>query len=91
MVSFDLRAPTREAAFAFLQGLTLVTPATTLGDVYSLALYPAMSSHRGLSPQARREAGIGDGLLRVAVGIEDVEDIIADVDKALGGGGALGG
>lgn len=83
VVSFDLADATRAAAFAFLRRVQLIAPATTLGDVYSLALYPAMSSHRGLSPRARQEAGIGDGLLRLAVGIEDAEDIIADLDQAL--------
>jgi cystathionine gamma-synthase/methionine-gamma-lyase len=85
VVAFDLREATRAAAFAFLHRLRLVLPATTLGDVASLALYPAMSSHRGLSPQARRASGIGDGLIRLAVGIEDVADITADLDQALRG------
>ncbi|HEY8745599.1 MAG TPA: PLP-dependent transferase, partial [Chloroflexota bacterium] len=83
---FDLVDASREAAFNFLRKVRLVLPATTLGDVYSLALYPAMSSHRGLSPAARQEAGIGDGLLRLAVGIEDVEDILADLAQALESG-----
>ncbi len=86
VVAFDLVDASREAAFNFLRKIRLVLPATTLGDVYSLALYPAMSSHRGLSPAARQAAGIGDGLLRLAVGIEDVEDILADLAQALQSG-----
>jgi cystathionine beta-lyase/cystathionine gamma-synthase len=54
-----------------------------LGDVYSLALYPAHSSHRALSSDERAAIGIGDGLVRLSVGIEDVEDIIADLEQAL--------
>jgi cystathionine beta-lyase/cystathionine gamma-synthase len=60
-----------------------VLPATTLGDVYSLALYPAHSSHRALDPDLRRRIGIGDGLVRLSVGIEDPADIIADLAQAL--------
>jgi len=54
-----------------------------LGDVYSLVLYPAMSSHRSLPPEVRRSIGIGDGLVRLSVGIEDPADILADLAGAL--------
>jgi cystathionine gamma-synthase/methionine-gamma-lyase len=83
MLSFDIRDGSREQAFAFLEALRLVVPATSLGDVYSLSLYPAMASHRSLSPDERAAIGIGEGLLRVSVGIEDPQDIIADLDQAL--------
>lgn len=83
MLSLDLRDAGREQAFAFLEALRLVVPATSLGDVYSLSLYPAMSSHRSLSPEERAQIGIGDGLVRVSIGIEDPGDIIADIDQAL--------
>jgi cystathionine gamma-synthase/methionine-gamma-lyase len=83
MVSFELRAGGREQAFVFLEALRMVVPATSLGDVYSLALYPAMSSHRNLSPEERDAVGISDGLLRLSIGIEDPADIVADLDQAL--------
>lgn len=83
MISFDIRDGGREHAFAFLEALQLVVPATSLGDVYSLALYPAMSSHRALSPEERAAVGIGEGLVRISIGIEDPGDIIADLDQAL--------
>lgn len=83
MVAFELRHGTTEAAFRFLDALRLVLPATTLGDVYSLALYPVMASHRTLSPAERARLGITEGLLRLSVGIEDVADIIADLEQAL--------
>jgi len=82
MVAFELDGG-REEVFRFLEALQLCLPATTLGDVYSLVLYPTISSHRALTPEQRAEVGIGDGLLRLSVGIEDVEDIIADLDQAI--------
>lgn len=83
MISFDLRDGSREAVFRFMAALKLVLPATTLGDVYSLVLYPAGSSHRALDAETRRRIGIGDGLVRLSVGIEDPDDIIADLEQAL--------
>jgi cystathionine gamma-synthase/methionine-gamma-lyase len=83
MMSFDIKGGGREEAFTFLESLKMVVPATTLGDVYSLALYPTMSSHRGLTPEQRAEIGIGDGLIRLSVGIEDPQDIIEDVQQAI--------
>ncbi len=83
MLSFDLRDAGQAEVFRFMEALELVLPATTLGDVYSLTLYPAHSSHRQVPPQAREAIGIGDGLVRLSVGIEDVEDIIADLGQAL--------
>ncbi len=82
LVSFDLVPPEQEAAYAFMDALQLILPATTLGDVYSLISYSARSSHRDLSIEERRALGIGDGLLRLSIGIEDVADIIADLDQA---------
>jgi cystathionine beta-lyase/cystathionine gamma-synthase len=83
MISFDLLSADRDAAFRFLGRLRLVLPATTLGDVYSLVLYPAMSSHRSLPAEVRHTLGIGDGLIRLSVGIEDPADILADLAGAL--------
>ena len=83
MISFDIRDGNRARVFRFMEALRLVLPATTLGDVYSLALYPAHSSHRALDPDLRRRIGIGDGLVRLSVGIEDPADIVADLAQAL--------
>jgi cystathionine beta-lyase/cystathionine gamma-synthase len=83
MMSFDLRDAGRAEVFRFMEALELVLPATTLGDVYSLTLYPAHSSHRQVSPQVRAAIGIGDGLVRLSVGIEDPDDIISDLAQAL--------
>lgn len=84
VVAFDLAAGTREAAEAFLDALRLVLPVTTLGGVASQILYPALASHRALPPERRLALGIGDGLLRLSVGIEDPADICADLEQALG-------
>jgi len=83
MVSFDLRNAAQAQVFAFMEALELILPATTLGDVYSLTLYPAHSSHRYVAPEVRAALGIGDGLVRLSVGIEDAGDIIADLAQAL--------
>jgi cystathionine beta-lyase/cystathionine gamma-synthase len=83
MVSFDLRDAGQAEVFRFMEALELVLPATTLGDVYSLTLYPAHSSHRLVAPEVREAIGIGDGLVRLSVGIEDAEDIMADLRQAL--------
>ena len=83
MISFDIRDGDRPRVFRFMEALRLVLPTTTLGDVYSLALYPAHSSHRAFDPDLRRRIGIGDGLVRLSVGIEDPADIVADLAQAL--------
>ncbi len=83
MISFDIAGADKAAAFRFMESLRLCIPATTLGDVYSLVLYPPMSSHRSLTAEQRAAIGIGDGLIRLSVGIEAVDDIIADLDQAL--------
>ncbi|MEA3334538.1 MAG: PLP-dependent aspartate aminotransferase family protein [Chloroflexota bacterium] len=83
MIAFELKEATREAAFRFLDSLQLILPATTLGDVFSLALYPVMASHRAVPPEARAELGITDGLLRLSIGIEGAEDLMEDLNRAL--------
>ncbi|MBN1660790.1 MAG: PLP-dependent transferase [Anaerolineae bacterium] len=83
MLSFDLSGAGQAEVFRFMEALELVLPATTLGDVYSLTLYPAHSSHRQLRPEVRQALGIGEGLVRLSVGIEEAGDIIADLEQAL--------
>ncbi len=81
--SFEIAGAGREQVFAFMDALELIQPATSLGDIYSLVLYPAISSHRTLTPEERAGLGIGDGLVRISTGIEDVADIQADIEQAL--------
>jgi len=83
MLSFELRDADQPTVFRFMEALRLVLPATTLGDVYSLVLYPPHSSHRLVPTELRRQLGIGEGLIRMSVGIEAVSDIIADLEQAL--------
>lgn len=83
VLSFELRDAGKDEVFRFMQRLQLWLPATTLGDLYSLALHPATSSHRSLTPEERRYAGISDGLVRLSAGIEDPADLLADLEQAL--------
>ena len=83
VVSFELRGADRAQVFSFMDALELVLPATTLGDVFSLVLYPAHSSHRLVPPEVRAALGITEGLVRLSVGLEAVEDITADLAQAL--------
>ncbi|WP_252255767.1 O-succinylhomoserine (thiol)-lyase [Lysobacter capsici] len=72
-----------EAVRAFVDGLTCFTLAESLGGVESLIAHPATMTHAAMSPEARAAAGIGDGLLRLSVGIEHLDDLIADLQAAL--------
>jgi cystathionine gamma-synthase/methionine-gamma-lyase len=83
VLSFEILGADQAAAFRFMEGLQLCQAATTLGDVYSLVLHPATSSHRSLTPAERQQVGIPDGLVRLSAGIEAFEDIQADLDQAL--------
>ena len=66
-----------------MEALRLCIPATTLGDVHTLAMYPAHASHRALTPGQRAAVGIGNGLVRLSIGIEDADDILSDLRQAL--------
>ena len=84
VLSFEIKGAGKDTAFRFMEALELCMPATTLGDIYSIVLHPATSSHRALTAEERAAIGITEGLVRLSVGIEDAEDIIADLDQALG-------
>lgn len=66
-----------------LQALRLALVAPSLGGVETLAGRPAVMSHAGLTPEQREAAGISEGLVRVAVGVEDTGDVVADFERAL--------
>jgi cystathionine gamma-synthase/methionine-gamma-lyase len=82
MLAFELKGAGKPEIFRFMEALKMIVRATSLGDVHSMMLYPAMASHRDISPKQRERMGIRDNLLRVSVGIEAVEDIIADLEQA---------
>ncbi len=86
MLSFELR-PGRGAlakARSFLKRLRVFTCAESLGGVESLAEHPAIMTHASIPPDRRRALGIGDGLIRLSVGIEHADDLVRDLEQALG-------
>jgi len=83
MVAIELANNTKEGAFRFMDALQLVVRSTSLGDVFSSALHPATASHRDVAPARRRALGIADGLVRLSIGIEHVDDLLADLNQAL--------
>lgn len=86
MVSFEVKgAGTQQDIFRFMDRLNLIVRATSLGDVHTMMLYPPISSHRDIAPKQRQRMGIRENLVRLSVGIENVEDILADLDQALAG------
>ncbi|UIJ70842.1 O-succinylhomoserine sulfhydrylase [Aurantimonas sp. HBX-1] len=82
LLAFELKGG-KKAAFAFSNALRIILISNNLGDAKSLITHPATTTHKNLAPEARAELGISDGLLRLSVGIEDVEDLIEDIDAAL--------
>ncbi len=86
VVTFELDSAPAEAqadAFAVLDALRLVDISNNLGDTKSLITHPATTTHRRIGASARRELGIGDAVVRLSVGLEDVEDLLADLHHAL--------
>ncbi|MBL0714946.1 MAG: aminotransferase class I/II-fold pyridoxal phosphate-dependent enzyme [Desulfosarcina sp.] len=82
MLSFELDSgPTRTETF--LQHLELVRPAVSLGGVETTICSPAVTSHAKMSPEERKRIGVTDSLLRLSVGIEHIDDLIEDLDRAL--------
>ena len=72
----------RSAVYQFINHLRLVGSATTVGDVYTLCLYPVIASHRNQTPEERLAMGITDGTVRIAVGLESPDDVIRDIIQA---------
>jgi cystathionine beta-lyase/cystathionine gamma-synthase len=83
ILSFEIKDANRASVMAFMDRLEMIVCGTSLGDVHTLLLYPIISSHRDVSPKMRERMGIRENLVRLAVGIESVDDIIGDLDNAL--------
>jgi cystathionine gamma-synthase len=83
VVSFEVES--KEKALKLLNSLKIIKPSPSLGGVESIISYPIISSHKNLTPEERLELGITDRLLRLSVGLEDIEDLIQDLDQALNG------
>jgi cystathionine beta-lyase len=84
MISFVLKGDRKEDAVAVLEKLELFALAESLGGVESLCGHPATMTHASIPAEERRKAGLSDSLIRLSVGIEDVEDLIDDLRQAIG-------
>lgn len=85
MISFSLKDDRLEAAFAVLEKFELFSLAESLGGVESLCGHPASMTHASIPKEEREKTGVKDSLIRLSIGIEDAEDLIEDLKKALGG------
>ncbi len=83
VIAFGLKGD-RETAIKFMDSLKMINIVTHVADARTCVLHPASHTHRQLSDEQLREAGVAPDLIRLSVGIEDVEDIIADIEQALG-------
>ena len=87
VVTFELEpggGTAKEAAFRLLNGLRLVDISNNLGDAKSLITHPATTTHRAIGPEGRAAIGLGDGVVRLSVGLEATDDLLKDLDAALG-------
>jgi O-succinylhomoserine sulfhydrylase len=82
IVTFSVPGGT-ERAFEVLNGLSLIDISNNLGDAKSLVTHPSTTTHRRLGPEVRARMGVTDGVIRVSVGLEDVDDLLDDLDTAL--------
>jgi len=88
LVGFEL-AGGREAGGRFIDALELFYHVANIGDTRSLAIHPATTTHSQLSPQEQGATGVSDGYVRLSVGIEHIDDIIADIERGLNAAGKL--
>jgi O-succinylhomoserine sulfhydrylase len=73
----------KQAAFALLDALRIIDISNNLGDAKTLITHPATTTHRAMGPEGRAAIGLSDGVVRLSVGLEDVEDLIRDLGQAL--------
>jgi len=83
LVGFELKGG-RDAGRKFIDSLKMLYHVANIGDVRSLAIHPATTTHSQLTPEEQSKTGVTDGYVRLSIGIEHVDDIIADLDQALG-------
>ncbi len=86
VVTFELDGPdgaAKQRAFEVLDGLQLINISNNLGDSKSLVTHPATTTHRAMGSEGRAAIGLGDGVVRISVGLEGTDDLIADIDRAL--------
>ncbi|MBL8253346.1 MAG: PLP-dependent transferase, partial [Candidatus Competibacter sp.] len=82
ILSFGIKGG-REAGAKFIDALQLVTRLVNIGDAKSLACHPATTTHRQLSPAELEKAGVSEDMVRLSIGIEHIDDILADLEQAL--------
>ncbi|MEX0302081.1 MAG: PLP-dependent transferase, partial [Leisingera sp.] len=82
MIAFEVEGGL-QGGIAFMNGLQMIQRAVSLGDAETLIQHPASMTHSTYTPEERAEHGISDGLIRLSVGLEEVEDILADLEQAL--------
>ena len=82
MVVFELSGGI-EAGKSFINNLDLISHVANVGDCKTLAIHPASTTHSQLNPEQQADAGVPAGMVRLSVGIEDIEDIIADLEAAI--------
>ncbi len=83
LITFELKGGSKERAFEVLDKLQLIDISNNLGDSKSLITHPATTTHRAMGPEGRAAIGLGDGVVRISVGLEGTDDLIADLDQAL--------
>ena len=83
VVTFELAGGTKQSAFDVLDKLQVIDISNNLGDSKSLITHPATTTHRAMGPEGRAAIGLGDAVVRVSIGLEGTEDLIADLDRAL--------
>jgi cystathionine gamma-synthase/methionine-gamma-lyase len=83
ILSLEIKDASREQVLRFMDRLKMIVPGTSLGDVHTLLLYPWIASHRNVAPKLRERMGIKENLVRIAAGIESIDDIRGDLDQAL--------
>jgi O-succinylhomoserine sulfhydrylase len=83
VVTFELKGGSKDRAFEVLDKLQIVDISNNLGDSKSLITHPATTTHRAMGPEGRAAIGLGDGVVRISVGLEGTEDLISDLDQAL--------
>src|SRR6201995_1078876 len=87
VITFELDVPdgvAKQRAFEVLDNLRLINIPNNLGDSKSLVTHPATTTHRAMGPEGRAAIGLGDGVVRISVGLEGTDDLIGDLDRALG-------
>jgi O-succinylhomoserine sulfhydrylase len=86
VVTFELEAPDgqgKQRAFEVLDKLSIIDISNNLGDAKTLITHPATTTHRAMGPEGRAAIGLGDGVVRISIGLEGTDDLIADLDRAL--------